>query len=53
MDNYQINVKHIDQTWSCCNYKYRVFVEDFVFDMKRSNYVLETLAKWFGAAEHW
>ncbi len=48
--DYRINVTHIDQTWSCCDYKFRVFVKDYVFS--KHNYVLETLKKWFGEAEY-
>ena len=49
MDDYRINVTDIDQTWSCCNYKFRVFVKDY--PLSKHNYVLETLKKWFGEAK--
>jgi hypothetical protein len=49
----KINVTHIDHTWSCCNYKYRVFVKDYGFDMERHNYIKETLKKWFGDATYY
>jgi len=50
MDDYRINVTHIDQTWPCCNYKFRVFVKRTVGNHR---YVLETLKKWFGEAEYY
>lgn len=47
--DYKINVTLIDDTWSCCNYKWRVFVADAHTNHK---YILETLKKWFGDAEY-
>ena len=46
----KLNITQIDRTWSSCSYKYRVFVEPFGIDVKRHNYIGETLAKWFGDA---
>lgn len=48
--DYKINVLKIDDTWNCCNYKLRVFVEEKEFS--HVEYVLETLKKWFGEAEY-
>jgi len=49
MEHGKINVVHIDETWDICRYKYRVFVKDAHTNHK---YILETLRKWFGAAEY-
>lgn len=46
---YRINVTHIDQTWPCCNYKFRVFVKDY--NISKHDYIIETLKKWFGDAK--
>lgn len=48
----RLKITRIDNTWSCCNYKYRVFVEDYGFDMQKHNYIKETLEKWFGDAKY-
>ena len=48
--DYKINVLQIDDTWNCCNYKWRVFVKEYPFEKRE--YILSTLIKWFGAAEY-
>ena len=46
----KINVTKIDTAWSTCEYEFRVFVEEY--EIGKHNYILETLKKWFGAAEY-
>jgi hypothetical protein len=45
----KINVIKIDETWSTCSYKFRVFVP--CLEVGTFDYVLDTLKKWFGEAE--
>ena len=50
--DYKMNITEIVPTWSCSQYKFMVRVKDYGFDMKRHLYIIETLKKWFGAAEY-
>lgn len=48
----KMNVMRIDKTWSCCDYKWIVAIERDVWSVESSNYILNTLRKWFGNAEY-
>ncbi len=48
--DYKMNVTEIVPSWSCCRYKFMVRVKEYSFS--KSNYVVETLKKWFGDAEY-
>ena len=49
-NDYKINVVSISETWPCSRHKFCVAVGDF--PINKYNYILETLAKWFGSAEY-
>ena len=48
----KMNVVRIEPTWPCCNYKWIVGVKRDVWSIESTNYILETLRKWFGEAEY-
>ncbi len=48
--NDHVSVRHIDDTWNCCKYVYRVFVEGATFC--DHNEVMATLKEWFGEVEY-
>lgn len=50
--DYRLKVKNISPAWHTCNYKFMVRVDRHPFSMERTNYILETLKKWFGEAEY-
>lgn len=45
-------MRKIAKAWSSCDYKLQVWVEDRGYVYGRHEYVLQTLQKWFGAAEY-
>lgn len=53
MENFKLNVIHIDLTWQSCDYKFRVFVRQTSYSNERFDYILKTLRKWFGEAEYY
>lgn len=47
-----VNVRLIDNTWSCCKYVYRVFIECNEASCVHYDEIKERLEEWFGAAEY-
>ena len=48
----KINVVRISKAWSCSSYKWIVAIDRKAWSVENSNYIIETLRKWFGEAEY-
>lgn len=50
--NDHVNVRRIDETWNCCKYVYRVFIECDGVSCCYHNEIKTKLEEWFGVVEY-